>query len=216
MSKKLHYFPFYYLDWLSSSNVMMMTYEEKGLFMDMLCRCYNDDGLPDDNAKLQRLFKCDDALLDSVKNMFYSVDGLLRNEKLDSVCDDQSQMIKGKSKAGKASAKARAAKKLEAATAVEHVLNPVATEAQRNSTNKAKQSKAKQISKRFIEPTLKDVADYCLERNRDVNPDDWMNHYAAKGWMIGSSKMKDWKAAVRTWEKNQPKKPDIKNHNVYS
>jgi len=28
-----------------------------------------------------------------------------------------------------------------------------------------------------------------------------MDHYTAKGWMIGSNKMKDWKAAVRTWEK---------------
>lgn len=142
--KKLHYFPFYYLDWLSSSNVMMMTYEEKGLFIDMLCRCYNDEGLPDDNDKLQRLFKCDEHLLKSVKDMFYSVEGLLKNKKLDSICNDQSKMFTNKVNAGKASAKARADKKLQSATPVEHLLNPVATEVQQNPTNKTKQNRIEQ------------------------------------------------------------------------
>ena len=49
MSKKLHWFPFYYLDWLSDSEVAMMTYSEKGLFIDMLARCFNEGGLPADN-----------------------------------------------------------------------------------------------------------------------------------------------------------------------
>jgi len=142
--KKLPYFPFYYLDWLSSSSVSMMTHEEKGLFIDMLSRCYNDDGLPDDNNKLQRLFNCSEELLESVKTMFYSVDGLLKNEKIESIIKDQQKMVKGKSKAGKASAKARAAKKLHQSTGVEHVLNSVATESQRNSTNRTEQNRTKQ------------------------------------------------------------------------
>lgn len=53
-------------------------------------------------------------------------------------------------------------------------------------------------------PTLAEVTAYCLERKNGVNPEAWINHYQAKGWMIGKSKMKDWKAAVRTWEKNNP------------
>jgi len=80
--KKLPYFPFYYLDWLSSSSVSMMTHEEKGLFIDMLSRCYNDDGLPDNQDKLQRLFNCDSKVLSTVSEMFYSVDGLLKNKKI--------------------------------------------------------------------------------------------------------------------------------------
>lgn len=54
---------------------------------------------------------------------------------------------------------------------------------------------------RFIEPTISEVSAYCIERNNGVDPQSWINHYQAKGWMIGSAKMKDWKAAVRTWEK---------------
>tara|TARA_R110002167_G_scaffold256475_3_gene462872 strand:+ start:470 stop:1252 length:783 start_codon:yes stop_codon:yes gene_type:complete len=207
--KKLPYFPFYYLDWLSSSSVSMMTHEEKGLFIDMLSRCYNDDGLPDDNNKLQRLFNCTDDLLWTVKEMFYSVDGLLKNEKLDSIIKDQSIMVKGKSKAGKASAKARADKKLQSATPVQHVLNPVATETKRNSTNRTEQNKAEQNNKdikskpkKFTAPTIEEVKEYCDKRLNSVDPDIFVSHYEVSGWMRGKTKIKDWQACVRTWEKN--------------
>jgi uncharacterized protein YdaU (DUF1376 family) len=168
--KKLPYFPFYYLDWLSSSSVSMMTHEEKGLFIDMLSRCYNDDGLPDDNNKLQRLFNCTDDLLWTVKEMFYSVDGLLKNEKLDSIIKDQSIMVKGKSKAGKASAKARADKKLQSATPVQHVLNPVATEVQRNSTNRTEQNKAEQNNKDIKSKPKKDAASISINPEETTKP----------------------------------------------
>lgn len=53
----------------------------------------------------------------------------------------------------------------------------------------------------FTPPTLEEVAAYCRERNNDVDPQKWYDFYSAKGWMIGKNKMKDWKAAVRTWER---------------
>lgn len=60
--------------------------------------------------------------------------------------------------------------------------------------------------KRFSPPTFEDVKAYCLERNKGVDPERWYNHYTANGWMVGKNKMKDWKAAVRTWEpKDEPK-----------
>lgn len=60
----------------------------------------------------------------------------------------------------------------------------------------------------FTPPTLEEVKDYCKERNRGVDPEKWINFYQAKGWMVGKNKMKDWKAAVRTWEKDR--KPQTK------
>jgi len=54
----------------------------------------------------------------------------------------------------------------------------------------------------FIPPTLEEVAEYCKQRNNSVDPQKWYDFYSAKGWMIGKNKMKDWKAAVRTWEKS--------------
>ena len=54
----------------------------------------------------------------------------------------------------------------------------------------------------FKPPTIEEVRAYCLERGNSVDAERWHNHYRANGWMVGKSKMVDWKAAVRTWERN--------------
>jgi hypothetical protein len=53
---------------------------------------------------------------------------------------------------------------------------------------------------KFFKPTQQEVIDYCKERNRGVNPVKWFNHYKSNGWKVGKNPMKDWKAAVHTWE----------------
>ena len=58
----------------------------------------------------------------------------------------------------------------------------------------------------FQKPTIDEVRAYCKERNNGVDSDRWFNYYEANGWKVGKNAMKDWKAAVRTWEKNSPKK----------
>lgn len=65
----------------------------------------------------------------------------------------------------------------------------------------------------FIKPTLDEVRAYCQERGKGVNAERWYNHYEANGWMVGRTKMKDWKAAVRTWEPDE--KPKSKGGNVF-
>lgn len=54
--------------------------------------------------------------------------------------------------------------------------------------------------KRFRKPTVEQIAAYCRERNNGVNAHQFWDFYEAKGWLIGKNPMKDWKAAVRTWE----------------
>lgn len=61
----------------------------------------------------------------------------------------------------------------------------------------------KEHVKRFNPPTFEEVLSYCNERRNNVDPQKWFDFYSSKGWMIGKNKMKDWKAAVRTWENNQ-------------
>jgi predicted phage replisome organizer len=53
---------------------------------------------------------------------------------------------------------------------------------------------------KFIPPSIDDVAAYCRERENGINPTTFVESYSAKGWMIGKNKMKDWRAAIRTWE----------------
>lgn len=69
----------------------------------------------------------------------------------------------------------------------------------------------KKRSKAFVPPTVDDVREYCSERGNNVNPEVFVDFYESKGWLIGKSKMKDWKAAVRTWERSEGRK-GVKNH----
>lgn len=56
-------------------------------------------------------------------------------------------------------------------------------------------------AKCFSPPTLDDVSAYIRERGSNVDAQRFLDFYTAKGWMVGKNRMKDWKAAVRTWEK---------------
>ena len=60
-------------------------------------------------------------------------------------------------------------------------------------------------SHRFVPPTLEEVVAYCQERKNKVDPQTFIDHYEANGWFRGKTKIKDWKACVRTWEKNNNK-----------
>lgn len=65
---------------------------------------------------------------------------------------------------------------------------------------------------RFSPPSVDEVREYCKERGNNVDPEKFVDYYTANGWMAGKSKMKDWRAAVRTWEKNSfDKRSDLKN-----
>ena len=56
--------------------------------------------------------------------------------------------------------------------------------------------------KRFLPPSLEEVKQYCIERRNSVNAEQFIDFYTANGWKVGKNSMKDWKAAVRTWERN--------------
>lgn len=65
-------------------------------------------------------------------------------------------------------------------------------------------------TKRFTKPTIAEVQEYLTEKSYDLDAELFHDHYEANGWMVGKVKMKDWKASVRTWAKQQPKRT-IKN-----
>ena len=64
-------------------------------------------------------------------------------------------------------------------------------------------NKESNSSRRFVKPTIEQIADYCKEKGYDVEAERFFNYYESKGWVVGKSPMKDWKAAVRTWASNQ-------------
>lgn len=89
-----------------------------------------------------------------------------------------------------------------------------------NNTNEyASKSDKPPKQTRFIPPSLEEVQAYCKERNKGVNAEKWYNHYSAVGWKVGRNPMKDWKAAVRTWEQSEKRAPQpaetAKSGNVF-
>lgn len=61
---------------------------------------------------------------------------------------------------------------------------------------------------RFKKPTLDEVKEYCRERNNNIDAEVFIDFYEANGWVQGKNKpIKDWKACVRTWEKNHKNNP---------
>lgn len=76
-------------------------------------------------------------------------------------------------------------------------------------------SKKENIQKkeRFVPPTVEEVRAYCLERGNNVDAQMFVDFYTSKNWMVGKTKMSDWKASVRTWERNSNKR-QASNKNV--
>ena len=54
-------------------------------------------------------------------------------------------------------------------------------------------------------PFIDEIKEYCLERNNDIDAEQFYDFYESKNWYVGKNKMKDWRACVRTWEKRQVK-----------
>lgn len=73
-----------------------------------------------------------------------------------------------------------------------------------NSNKNNKEDKEDKEDTPFIKPTVEEVRAYCQQRKNEVDPERFVDYYTANGWKIGKAKtpMQDWKAAVRTWEKN--------------
>ena len=70
----------------------------------------------------------------------------------------------------------------------------------------------KEAPSRFVKPTIEEVRAYCKERQNNVDPERFVDYYTSNGWMVGKNKpMKDWRAAVRNWERN-----NYNNSNVQS
>lgn len=82
-------------------------------------------------------------------------------------------------------------------------IQPAANQ-QLTTTEEEKEEKEESKSrKRFSPPSADEVSAYCRERRNSVDAQKFCDFYTSKGWKVGSQPMKDWKAAVRTWEKRE-------------
>ena len=75
----------------------------------------------------------------------------------------------------------------------------------REDKNRLDKNRENKAASRFTPPTVDEVSDYCKERNNGIDAESFVDYYTSKGWRIGNGPMKDWKAAVRTWERRDAK-----------
>lgn len=72
---------------------------------------------------------------------------------------------------------------------------------QNRTVTEQKKTEKKNTGVRFAPPTLQEVSEYCRQRQNSVDASRFVDFYTSNGWRVGKSPMKDWQAAVRTWEK---------------
>lgn len=88
----------------------------------------------------------------------------------------------------------------------------------RNGQSKVKESKVNKNKKsvRSAPPSVREVAAYCTERKNGIDAEAFVAFYESKDWMVGKNEMKDWKAAVRTWEKRKDTQPQRGSTNSFN
>ena len=176
-------FLFYPNDYLGGT--MGMTFEQKGAYIDLLIFQFNNHQFTEAQAK-QVLSICFASVWDVLKNKFIKDGEFYFNERL------RSEIEKRKSFTESRRINALHPKKHRKAYA-KHMGNGNENE-NINIINKE--------NNKFKIPTLEEITAYCLDRKNKVNPQQFFDYYTSNGWRVGKNAMKDWKAAVRTWEKN--------------
>lgn len=76
---------------------------------------------------------------------------------------------------------------------------------QTTTTNNIYKNNIVEISQKFKKPTVEEIQKYCSERGNSIDAEYFYNYYESKGWLVGKTKMKDFRAAIRNWESRQSK-----------
>ncbi len=90
-------------------------------------------------------------------------------------------------------------------TPIEEKLKDNNTSTNNTFNNKEKIYKKETTTKKFKKPTLEELQNYCKEKDYKIDCEYFIDYYESKGWVVGKSPMKDWKASVRTWVRNNQK-----------
>lgn len=139
-----------------------------------------------------------------VEKYFFESDGLLHHNRIDAELEKAKQIQERRAQAGRKGGKANAKQMLDSES------SKSLSKTQHNTTHIKKKNsiKKRKPAKKFVKPTEKEVADYIAQQNYDVDASTFWNWNESKGWKVGNQPMKDWKAAVRTWnQRNGSSKP---------
>ena len=176
------------------------------------------DGLEDDFASELAL-----DLDEKEENVQITVQYLLKSGLLEMCSDEEYYLPDTKDSTGCETAVASRVRKYREkqkalqcntdVTKVKHLCNgekEIEKELEIEKDSSAKSTTTKR--KRFEKPTISDIEQYCIERNNNIDASQFFDYYESNGWKVGKNSMKDWKAAVRTWERSEYRKPNSKKN----
>jgi len=185
MSKDLPYFKFFPDQWLSG-DITLEEMDLQGVFINV-CSIYWSKDCRVALAKLKQRFKGDmDKLIES---------GLIKEKEGFAVIeflDEQWVELSARHQKNVENGRLGGLKSREARAPLKHLDKIRKDKIRKDKSNTA-----------FSKPTIEEVKAYCIERKNQVDPQKWIDHYTSNGWKVGKNSMKDWKAAVRTWEKSE-------------
>lgn len=186
-------------DWVSyDEKTRDLSLAEHGAYIQLLKHYYSTGGpLPVDNQKLARICRAHsteeiEAVATVLKGYFVQKSDGWHNKRADEELVKMRRISRVRSDAARS-------KCLANATAIAQQTTPQLHT--HLTTNNNISTKVKSVV-HFVHPTLEEVTAYCASRGNLVDPQRWIDHYSANGWKVGRNQMKDWRAAVRNWERN--------------
>jgi uncharacterized protein YdaU (DUF1376 family) len=210
------YMPLYVADYLADT--AHLSAAEHGVYLMLLMTYWQrQGGLPMDEAKLSRIARVSDKdwlrVRDNVMAFFRIQDGFLVQERM----ERELGFVREKTTKAKASASLRWSNSVANGmrTHSERTANEVPTQCSSVSVSVSEDINTKTVQEpasaafapppkkaRFSKPSLEEITAYCTERGNSVDPQHWLDHYTSNGWKVGRNPMTDWRATVRTWERN--------------
>lgn len=181
--------------------LLMMTAEDAGEAIRLLARRFLRDIEPEtDNERIA------DFLASALP-------------KLDKDIAEYEKKVSAGQAGGKQSASKRQAQSKHTASTSQAEAKQEASTSQRNKEQGTRNNELKNkepVVVAFRPPTLDEVKEYCNERNSGISAEHFYDYYSSNGWQVGRTKMKDWKAAVRTWERTEFKRSEPKTTTTLS
>lgn len=226
VGKKLPAFQFYPGDWRKDPGVQSLSFEERGVWIELLCLMHESEepgkllagGQPIPMDRLARLLGLSASYLEVIITSLITLNVAGRCEKTGALINRR--MVRDREVS---QVRSKSGVKGGNPNFVRGQPNPYYDNQKDNqlcnqkdnqkitpsssSSSSSSELNTLELSRKakFTRPTIEEVAAYCLERGKGVDPETWMDHYESNGWKVGKNPMKDWRAAVRTWEKNQLK-----------
>ena len=197
-------FLFYPNDWLGGT--MGMTFEQKGAYMELLMLQFNR-GHMTKHMIGQVLGQTSGQIWEVLQDKFdQDENGLFFNRRLEeeqskrkAYSDSRRNNIGGKNQYSKTTKSDVASEGHMDGHMTSHMENENINE---NINKDIDENNIKEKRKIFKKPSMDEVTVYCQERKNSISPEQFINYYEANGWKVGRNQMKDWKAAIRTWENN--------------